>query len=324
MFKNGKGVSDTANVPMIGDYVRESLDLHLFFARIMKEHAIFMQAGFLAKDCTYAQQAEEFKCRYDEIIKEAIMLGDCTASLEVLKSGELVTDKTLRAEQMTGMLTGIAIDVTITREEENLKPDLGTLPPGIEPQISCLNQKAMALTNAFAEFKANVLDQVKRCCLTTNLFPTQYEHIYKEACFYLKVLTRIQNCRFVDARVDLFEQKIFWDEIMREHAELIRHLLDPSEKTPCFKAKELAQSFAGLERKLKGEGLKASSFEKLIRENIAATSAIADFKASTTELILACQLKSLLSPLLTDHTLREAYYYLRILQTWKIGYYGKG
>ncbi|AET65783.1 Protein of unknown function (DUF2935) [Desulfosporosinus orientis DSM 765] len=317
---------DTANVPMIGDFVRESLDLHLFFARIMKEHAIFMQTGFLPKDLTYAQQAEQFRCQYDEIIKEAIMLGDCTASMDVLKSGELVTDKTLRAEQKTEMLTGIPIDVTITMEEANLKPDLGTIPPGIEPQVNLLNQKAMALTTDFAGFKEHVLEQVNQCCITTNLFPMQYQHLYKEAEFYLKVLTWIQNHQFVDARVNLLEQKLFWDEIMREHAGIIRHLLDPSEKELCFKAKELALRFEKLEKKLKGEGLPASSFEKLVRENIAASISIADYKSSSTELLLECQIKalSMLSPLLTDHTLREAYYYLRILQTWKIGYLGNG
>lgn len=324
MGQREKGVFDTGNVPMIGNFVRESLDLHLFFARIMKEHAIFMQAGFLPKDVTYAQQAEQFKCQYDEILKEAIMLSDCTASVDVLKSRELVTDKTLRAEQKTQVLTGIAIDMALTMEELKLKPDLGTLPAGIESQISALNQKTMVLTTSLAEFKAKVLEQVTQCCLMTNLFPSQYEHVYAEALFYLKVLKRLQNNQFVEARVDLLDQKVFWDKIMREHAKFVQHLLDPSEKECSCKARDLAQRFELLEQRLKGEGLPASSFGQLIQENINATLSIADFKATGTELILACQIKSLLSPLLTDHTLREANYYLRILQTWKPGYLGLG
>ena len=35
------------------DYVKTSLELHLFFARIMKEHAIFLQAGFMPKNIEY-------------------------------------------------------------------------------------------------------------------------------------------------------------------------------------------------------------------------------------------------------------------------------
>ena len=309
---------------MVGNFVRESLDLHLFFARIMKEHAIFMEAGFLPKDVTYAQQAEQFKCQYDKILKETIMLSDCTASVEVLHSGELITDKTLRAEQKTQEMTGIPIDIALTTEELKLNPDLGSLPQAITPQVRNLNQNAIALTTAFAEFKALVLYQVTHCCLATNLFPSQLEHVNEEARFYLKIIKRLQNNQFVDARVDLFEQEVFWNEMMGEHAQFVQHLLDPSEKELCCKARDLALRFKQLEQKMKGEGLPASSFGRLTQENLKATLAIAKFKASGTELILACQVKSLLSPLLTDHTLREANYYLRVLQTWKPSNQGKG
>lgn len=314
----------TGSVPLVGNFVRESLDLHLFFARIMREHAIFMQAGFYPKDVTYVQQAEQFKCQYDELLKEAIMLSDCTASVDVLNSRELVTDKTLRAEQKTQELTGIFIDMVLTTEELKLIPDLGTIPPGIETQVSGLNQKAMVLTTSFAEFKAMVSDQVTQCCLATNLFPSQLEHVYREALFYLKILKRLQNNQFVDARVDLLEQEVFWDEIMGEHAEFVAHFLDPSEKKLCQKARDLARRFEKLEQKMKGEGIPASGFGQLTQKNLSATLAVAEFKARGTELILDCQLKSLLSPLLIDHTLREANYYLRILQTWKPGYLGRG
>ena len=111
---------------------------------------------------------------------------------------------------------------------------------------------------------------------------------------------------------------------MYEHAQIIRHLLDPSEKELCKKAKDFVQRFERLEHKMKGEGIPASDFERLRQENIKATSSIAEFKAVGTELILACKVKSLLSALLTDHTLREAYYYLRILRTWKEDHPGRG
>lgn len=309
---------------MVGDFVRESLDLHLFMARVMREHAIFMQAGFLPKDVTYSGQAEQFKCEYDEILKEAIMLSDCTASEEVLRSGELVTDKTFGAEAKTQELTGVCIESSLTAEELRLNPDPGTIPPDIIPHVQSLNQKAVVLTTSFAEFKAMVFDQVTKCCLFTNLFPSQYLHMRREALFYLKILNRVQHNQFVDARVELFEQKLFWDEIMGEHAQIICHLLDPSEKELNSKAKDFARKFEHLEQKMKGEGIPASQLERLRKENIRATSAIAEFKAMGTDLLMACQIKSLLSPLLTDHTLREAYYYLRILKTLKLVYLGRG
>ncbi|KLU67152.1 hypothetical protein DEAC_c10960 [Desulfosporosinus acididurans] len=314
----------TSSIPMVGDFVRESLDLHLFMARIMKEHATFMQIGFLPKDVTYTAQAEEFKCQYDEILKEAIMLSDCTASERVLQSGELVTDKTLGAEQKTQELTGIYIECSLTVEELKFSSDPGTIPQEIIPNVQALNEKAKILTTSFAEFKAMILDQVTKCCLFTNLLPSQYFHIHKEALFYLKLINRLQNNQFVNSRVELYEQKVFWDDIMGEHAQVISHYLDPSEKNLISKAKDFDRLFKRLEQKLKGERARATQLEQLRQENIQATTAIANFKAISTDLLLGCQIRSMLTPLLTDHTLREAYYYLRILKTLKLVYLGRG
>ena len=37
-----------------------SLELHLFFTRIMKEHSFFLKAGFVGKDVQLIEQAGEF------------------------------------------------------------------------------------------------------------------------------------------------------------------------------------------------------------------------------------------------------------------------
>ena len=42
------------------DYVIHSLEQHLFFARIMKEHALFLKLGFLPPNQNLAQDAEHF------------------------------------------------------------------------------------------------------------------------------------------------------------------------------------------------------------------------------------------------------------------------
>jgi hypothetical protein len=42
------------------DFVRLSLELHLFFLRIMKEHSFFLAAGFLPKDEGLALRANNF------------------------------------------------------------------------------------------------------------------------------------------------------------------------------------------------------------------------------------------------------------------------
>jgi hypothetical protein len=49
-------------------------------------------------------------------------------------------------------------------------------------------------------------------------------------------------------------------------------------------------------------------------DSLAATEAIRDFKAQGTQGILECKVKSIIIPLLGDHTLREANHYLRLLK----------
>ena len=39
-------------------YVTSSLELHLFFARIMREHALFLKAGFLPKNANEIREAK--------------------------------------------------------------------------------------------------------------------------------------------------------------------------------------------------------------------------------------------------------------------------
>lgn len=48
---------------MINDqrYVILSLEIHLFFSRIMKEHSFFLEAGFTPKDSSLANEAEYYK-----------------------------------------------------------------------------------------------------------------------------------------------------------------------------------------------------------------------------------------------------------------------
>ena len=40
-------------------YIQTSLEIHLFFGRIMKEHALFLQAGFPAGETGYRSRADK-------------------------------------------------------------------------------------------------------------------------------------------------------------------------------------------------------------------------------------------------------------------------
>lgn len=42
-------------------YIISSLELHLFFARIMKEHSIFLEAGFTPKNSKLSKEVMDTK-----------------------------------------------------------------------------------------------------------------------------------------------------------------------------------------------------------------------------------------------------------------------
>lgn len=294
------------------DFIRESLELHLFFARIMKEHSIFLEAGFVGKDAVLARQADTLKIQFTELLREAIVLSNGVVSEDTLKSGEWITDKTLRAEHITQELSGIFIEPTITAEEIRISPDTGGNRPPLETQVSILNQKAIDCTNSLIQFKTNILDGMLQCRLFTFNFPLLIIHIRREAAFYIKKLERLQQRMVIDSISEAIEEERFWNRQMAEHAEFISHLLDPSENALIQKSNTFVERFESIEKK-DLFGLSKAAMGRLMQESITVTREFRDFKAVGTDGLLACKIKSIIIPLLADHVLREANHYLRIL-----------
>ena len=309
-----------STMPMTGDFIRESLELHLFWTRIMKEHAIFMEDGFECKDVACIQEADAFKCQFEEILHETICFANGLVSREVLQSGELFTDKTLMAEQKVQELSGIAIATPLTVEEMNLQPFMGMgatmvpCEPGIEESVCALHEKALACAYSLYVFTERIYDEVvQRCCLYTHNYPTIFKHQMEETKMYMKHIQRLQHHQIIDPTFHMVEMEMFWNHIMKEHAEVIRQMLDPTEENLIEKADMEAKKFKKLEKQFKDGTQPRLSLKQITNESIRATEELKNFKAAGTELILACRLKSVISPLLGDHVLREAYHYLRIL-----------
>lgn len=50
------------------EYVRLSLELHLFFDRIIKEHSLFLEAAFMERDKELKNIAREFQRTFSDIL----------------------------------------------------------------------------------------------------------------------------------------------------------------------------------------------------------------------------------------------------------------
>lgn len=103
------------------EYIVNSLELHLFFARIMKEHAFFLKVGFLPPNANLAEEGEHLMKKFEELLSRAIKLSNHVVRRCVLDSGEIVTEFTDCAEHQTQHLTGSAINRKLTAEAMKLK-----------------------------------------------------------------------------------------------------------------------------------------------------------------------------------------------------------
>lgn len=296
-------------------YIKQSLELNLFFLRIMKEHAIFLEASFTKKNIDLAHRADLFKKQFDGLLLEAVALSRGVVSVEPTYTSDIVTNFTLSAERTTEKFTAIPIDSNITKAEIALPK--GTHPVNskrLSPYVSNLNTKALTAANSFAEFKKMLISNVNSCNIAINMYPSQLEHIYEEAEWYISLLTKIQNGAPIDVTTDIIGTKVFWDHIMEDHAAYIRGLLDPTEKELFHIANNFVKIFEKLHQESQALYNNRELLPKVIRENFEATTKLRDFKKQGTEGILKCKIKSMILPLLADHVLREANYYLKILK----------
>ncbi len=297
------------------DFVRLSLELHLFFNRIMKEHSFFLQIGFTQKDNNYINRANDFRMEYDRLLKDVIYLSYGVVSPEVLQSGEVVTPYTVDAEMVSSYFTGVRIPIELTQEEFRL---MGASPVVInkklEEMVFLINQRAIELTNALIQFKSNILSNVLSCKMFTVNYPLLIDHIMREAKLYVRTLQSFQNRESIDTTREAIEQELFWNRIMAEHAKFIRGLLDPTEEELFNTANMYGNLFDNLTEESQRVQTQVDLLPSVTQQSLQATEGIREFKRQGTEGILQCNIKSIIIPLLGDHTIREASHYLRLLK----------
>lgn len=296
-------------------YIISSLELHLFFGRIMKEHSIFLEAGFTPKNGKLSKEAENYKVHFEKLLLETIKLSNGILEKSFIDSGEIFTDYTLNAEKKTQCYTGININSKITTLEKELpceykgKIDLKTV-----KAVKDLNCKAKKLISGLIALKRKILDGMLNCTLFTMNYPLLIEHIIQEAELYYSYIETLDNNEDIK-KENIEKVESFWNHIMMEHALFIRGLLDPDENILIETSDEFAKEY----KELLEDACKAKelSIDKSVDIALEETVKLRDFKRVGTEGIIDCKIKSVILPLLADHVLREANHYIRILNSYK-------
>ena len=192
------------------EYITLSLETHLFFGRIMKEHSLFLLAGFPAKETDFIQRADRFREEFETGLRRTVELADGMVRESVLNSGEVVTEFTQKAECQTGKLTGIPIDVKITEAEKRLSAGNCMMANReMASQVRRLNRKMLQSLNGLISFKEQILREMTTCRLYTTNYPLLIEHILREAKLYRQIISELER-RGRISMPDLKNLEMFW------------------------------------------------------------------------------------------------------------------
>ncbi len=295
-------------------YITDSLEQHLFFARIMKEHAFFLKVGILPTNASLVREGERFLRQFEVQLARTIPMCHCVVRNRVLESGEVVTEFTDCAERQTHRLTGTFINLELTARTHQLEGrgcnDTLTVSPAMMRQVQQLNRDGLTLVEGIINYKERLLSGVGAGGLFIANYPLLIEHILREARLYRMHLMRLEGMEECSCQ-EVRDSELFWNRIMMEHAQFIRGLLDPCEEKLIDTADDYAAEYCRLLNAADAASDRTTCNEK---DALTLTREFRDFKHAGTEGIGSCQIRSMILPLLADHVLREANHYIRLLE----------
>ena len=196
------------------DYVTISLSLHLVFARLMKEHAFFLENSFMAKDKVFSDEAAYHKKKFEKLLSDTIALSNSMLPQYLLESGCILTKYTMQAEKRTESLTGIPINSAITFAERELIPcSQPNITPGIIYQVKRCNQYAIRVLNGMVQFKERILKQVLSCQMAIRIYPTWLTHTIYEAKLYRSYIMNAET-KYYFKYGTAIQTQISWNQII--------------------------------------------------------------------------------------------------------------
>lgn len=300
--------------------VTRSIDLHLFFMRIMKEHMFFIEAAFTPQNFGMQSTASQLREQASKFLSKIVSIANNNVSDSAVRSSEFVTKYTLSAENATSYYTKIPIDINITQREYELVPGASNIPnTNNVNEIMTLNNEAHQIVSNIIAYKTALLNEVLKCSIFTMNYPLLIDHILREAKYYLKKIEDIQNNNQSMTPQDAINDEIFWNKIMAEHSKFIRGLLDPTEEELLKLSNMFANEFDELTEEAKRANNNMYSLAGVTQKSMDEVIKIRGFKEQGTEGLLNCKIKSIILPLLADHTLREANHYFKLLNSYRAG-----
>ena len=281
----------------------------------MKEHSLFLEAGFTPKNTKLSKEADSYKVSFEKLLIDTLKVSDGRIRESVIDSEEIFTEYTLNAEKKTSYYTGIDINSKITLREKELEcRNSSNIDDKVVKCVKVINNRAIKLLDGLIELKMKVLDGMLCCKLFTVNYPLLIEHIIREAKLYRSYIKDLETNRDID-KESIRKTELFWNQIMMEHSLFIRGLLDPTENELITTSNKFANEFSELLQK--ANDATEMTMSNVTSATLMETIKLRDFKAAGAKGIVDCKIRSIILPLLADHVLREANHYIRLLNDYQ-------
>ncbi|HEY8444249.1 MAG TPA: DUF2935 domain-containing protein [Clostridia bacterium] len=279
-------------------YIKQALELNIFFARIFKEHCVTLSAAQKHGDTRLLQALDRHKVHFEMLLNAALEEGFGLIDKKFIDRDCFVTPYTYSLELTTQSACGILINHKITNLEiERLnKPQsipAGRLPVVYERALR-INSDGEETAQGLAELMENILGEILKGRIYSSVYPSVYERYISELKKYQNAVRALKQ----DQDFDWFDADAV--KAMRIYAEFVRNCLDFKEIEYSQKAHDIAQDFSQCE----------SDREKFIKVN-------QDFSLLLKELIeklLDKKLLCVMPPLTLDNILRQANRYIALLE----------
>ncbi|WP_047152842.1 DUF2935 domain-containing protein [Aneurinibacillus tyrosinisolvens] len=186
-------------------------------------------------------------------------------------------------------------------------------------QMARFNMEAYHATAHIWSFKRKVLDLILTCKIITNNYPLLVDHTSREAAYFMNRLEQLNKGTLDPVPDAIINENVFFLRVMADHAKFIGHLLDPSERDLVAQAADFSYQFDQLLfqavdlESMRPQSQTVPMLGQFLDTNRVSVRSLRDFKKTAHELIEACRIRSIIHPLLADHTFREAERFLLII-----------
>lgn len=253
----------------------------------MKEHSLFLEAGFTPKNTKLSKEADSYKVSFEKLLLDTLKVSNGRIRESVINFEEIFTEYTLNTEKKTSYYTGIDINSKITLREKELECRNGSkIDDKVVKCVEAINNRAIKLLDGLIKLKMKVLDGMLCCKLFTVNYPLLIEHIIREAKLYRSYIKDLEANKDID-KESIRKTELFWNQIMMEHSLFIRGLLDPTENELITTSNKFANEFSELLQKV--NDATEMTMSNITSDTLMETIKLRDFKEAGTKGIVDCK-----------------------------------